>query len=258
MYLFRELKSEDLVFNFNDLEKLEPENYVKVKAKSEEIYLEWCYQNNKEAEKIETEMFYNRLLLLSKMDYEEFETTYYVNILQKAQNEIVNQWEKFVYKYAEDLGIVLEKGNENKMERITTVLEIHTNLIKEVEPTFLVSFERKQNNVDIIREKIRITNVNSNIRYYGETPAVFIRREKENDKQHLEFAKQIKEICENENITKMNDLKNEITKQLEILKTKVIVLTYYQEIGDIKLQRPNPAFITFTNKLYEIGSENNE
>lgn len=70
MYLFRELKSEDLVFNFNDLEKLEPENYVKVNAKSEEIYLEWCYQNNKDAETIETEMFYNRLLLLNKMNYE--------------------------------------------------------------------------------------------------------------------------------------------------------------------------------------------
>lgn len=137
--------------------------------------------------------------------------------------------------------------------RATKLIKVFTDNAWQ-QPTLLITFQvaKTDNNEEIIREKVHITNVNSRHRYYGMTPVVFIRREHEKDSDVLKLANAIKTALDSEHFVKHERdikvaIKNVLNGNFKDSQIKKTVL--YNEYGEIMFKRPHKDFITLTKGM---------
>lgn len=156
--------------------------------------------------------------------------------------------------------IITEKEVKDKMNdeiksevKLTKLIKVFTDNAWE-QPTFLITFQviNTNNNEEIIREKVHVTNVNSRHRYYGLTPILFIRREHEKNSDVLKLAEAIKNALDSEHFVKYErDIRHAIKNVLNgnFKESQIKKSVHYDVYGEIMLKRPHKDFITLTKGM---------
>lgn len=136
--------------------------------------------------------------------------------------------------------------------RLTKKVEIYTKIVSD-KPTFLITYQTDGELAkEVIREQIRILNRDSDYRYYGETPILFVRREHLDNIGVLNLAKLLKDgIDNNKRVLTELALDKRIRRTLKALDGNLVRMVYSDDYKNVVLRRPSNEFITFSDSIFD-------
>lgn len=119
-------------------------------------------------------------------------------------------------------------------------------------PNFLVSY--KANNDEqgiVVREPVMVVNTNTDFRYYGQTPIVFIPVENIQDIETLKLAQAMKLALDDKNkVYYERHFKTAIKTALNGQNIRMKKLTFVGEYARLMLYRPDKDFCTYTHLMF--------
>lgn len=119
-------------------------------------------------------------------------------------------------------------------------------------PNFLVSCKIKDDEQGlVVREPIMIVNTNTDFRYYGQTPVVFIPVGDITNLETLNVAKTIKLALEDKDkVFYERHFKTAIKTALNGKNVRIKKLTFGGEYARLMLYRPDKNFCTYTHLMF--------